>query len=79
MRAVRWAVGLALLSLPPIKAALAKDRVPSANDVRAINDQLAALHGWLFKFTGAGNSYGLPLERHVGGHERQTRMVGSPT
>jgi hypothetical protein len=35
------AAGLALLSLSPIKAALARDRVSSANDVRATNERLA--------------------------------------
>ena len=59
------AAGLALLSLSPIKAALARDRVPSANDVRATNERLASLYGWLFKFTSARNSCCLPLERHI--------------
>ena len=41
MCAVCRAGGLALLSLSPIKAALARDRVSSANDVRATNERLA--------------------------------------
>jgi hypothetical protein len=65
MCAVCRAGGLALLSLSPIKAALARDRVPSANDMRATNERLASLYGWLFKLTSARNSYCLPLERHI--------------
>ena len=65
MGAVCWAGGLALLSLSPIKAALARDRVPSANDMRATNERLASLCGWLFKLTSARNSYCLPLRRHI--------------